>query len=303
MDLLAFYENNYYKTLEARDRLLTRIQLTAAILFTEFTIVSYMCRTIDIKNISPAVIFFIITTTITLVLLLYSSFLLYKAYSDSGYQPMPYANQINVHFEELNTHYKNSGSNENESRKLALDDLEKYLINEYSDSSAANDLKMEQRSENSHKSIKTAFLSLIGMAFSAVIFIGNDMDASSPRKPLDIAVKEIPISSTPPSISQHGADSICLEIIKTIINQKIMTQEGPLSNQSLCRPVVDNQLMKTTNHPSNIEEANMSENKNSDAQKNPPPEKKPITSFQEKPKPPTKRVMCYDHKDIKDMKN
>lgn len=301
MDLLAFYENNYYKTLEARDRLLTRIQLTAAILFTEFTIISYMCRTVDIKNISPAVIFFIATITFTLAALLYSSFLLYKAYSDSSYQPIPYANAINAHFNDLIKHYKTENYNDEESRKMALDDLEFFLINEYSDSSAVNDLKMEVRSKNSHSSIKMAFLSLIGIAFSSTIFIGNDMDASSPRKPLDVVVKEMP-TSTPKNIDQHGDINICLEMAKTIIRQRTMTQENPLNNQSLYLQVVDNQLMKTTNHQEDNKGLNMSENKNSDAHKKSPQHKKPVGSYQEKPKPPTRREICYDHKEIKDVK-
>ncbi|WP_042866571.1 hypothetical protein, partial [Aeromonas piscicola] len=114
-------------------------------------------------------------------------------------------------------------------------ELEQYLIGEYAFSSAKNDLKIEERSKNSKENIRWAFLSLAEMALSAITFITNDMDASSPRKSVDIIIiKDIQIPSNG-GISiqnnQNGVNTSCLDIIREIYHQETIHQKNHLHSQ------------------------------------------------------------------------
>ncbi|MGY3912513.1 hypothetical protein ACW5XW_20440 [Aeromonas piscicola] len=128
-------------------------------------------------------------------------------------------------------------------------ELEQYLIGEYAFSSAKNDLKIEERSKNSKENIRWAFLSLAEMALSAITFITNDMDASSPRKSVDIIIiKDIQIPSNG-GISiqnnQNGVNTSCLDIIREIYHQETIHQKNHLHSQHQLLQVVDSQLTKT----------------------------------------------------------
>lgn len=127
-------------------------------------------------------------------------------------------------------------------------ELEQYLIGEYAFSSAKNDLKIEERSKNSKENIRWAFLSLAEMALPAITFITNDMDASSPRKSVDIIIKDIQIPSNG-GISiqnnQNGVNTSCLDIIREIYHQETIHQKNHLHSQHQLLQVVDSQLTKT----------------------------------------------------------
>lgn len=74
VDILNFYENSYHKTIEARDRLLNRIQLTSAIVITDATVIAYMCRTVEVKIVSVHLITFSISLSFAICSILYALF-------------------------------------------------------------------------------------------------------------------------------------------------------------------------------------------------------------------------------------
>lgn len=307
MDLLAFYENNYYKTMEARDRLLNRIQVTSAIIFTEFTVMSYMCRTVETQKITLATVFFSIFVLVTIASLTYSAWLLYKAYSDSAYQPIPYANEINENYNKNIAHYLGEGLSQIDAQLKANSELEEFLIGEYAFSSAKNDVKMEERSKYSRDSIKWAFLSLIGMALSATTFIANDMDASSPRKPVDIIIKDIQnlskykFTDQTNQTNQTGVTPSCLEIIREVHHQEMTHQKNLLLNQSQLLQHVDSQLTKTI-MDQDLNRGICISNTKDICEVKKHTEKKPVPTHSAKPKLPERRVACYDHVPLNNMK-
>ncbi|MGL4886322.1 MAG: hypothetical protein ACRC4V_08275 [Aeromonas veronii] len=102
--------------------------------------------------------------------------------------PIPYANEIRSYHEQLKQYYAQPDINK---PAEADKEFEEYLISQYSEAASFNDRGIERRSAFSYKSIKAIPFTLIFTALTTSIFILNDMDASSPRKTIDIKVENV----------------------------------------------------------------------------------------------------------------
>lgn len=178
VEILTLYRELYSSELERKDSITLKIQLRFALVLTVFTAAVYILKTVDLEQqLIPTALLAIFLALSGIFTLLGSTKLL-KAYTGNQYDFLPYADEIENHRKTL----LDSDNDE--------DSFAEYLIEEYSDCAAGVSKVNDSRQlliNQSTMHLKFAFLFVF---LAGSIFILQDMDASSPRKPISIIIEK-----------------------------------------------------------------------------------------------------------------
>ncbi len=186
-NLFDHFERHYFHALEVKDKLPGRIQLTFALLFGEYTAISYMLRTVDYTRNLDVLILFVLFLFFAISLSLFSIRYLLKAFHGNEYAVLPlpfdiekYRLNLIQHKAEIDKY--NDDYPESKQPEVDVDErLFSHIFNKYQQCSSTN-LKVNTCRMNwIHDAIRWMLLSAVPLIISCLIFIVSDLDSSSPR--------------------------------------------------------------------------------------------------------------------------
>ncbi|WP_299694461.1 hypothetical protein [uncultured Vibrio sp.] len=191
--LFELYEKLYFHEMEVRERITNRVQITFALVATGYTILSYMLRMFDNTVNDNATLVFSVSTVFTFVLSFVCVYFLVRAFWGNTYKGMPSPVETDEYREKLKAHKTsieeyNQTYPSNQQTKIDVDSLvSKHLYEKFRDCSSHNTEVNDRRSKQIHRAFKWLLFASIPMFVSSVIFIGYDLDISSPKKETPIA--------------------------------------------------------------------------------------------------------------------
>lgn len=197
--ILNFYEAVHQKELEYKETLMSRVQITAALFVTNGSAFVYMLRNLDLNSAAIFIHYFGLFAALNFLVLCIAAYFLTRAFSSSEYKSLPTLERINNYITELNQFNENisnynSENNANEQKIDVNEKISEYLKNTYIDCATFNALANERRSSFSYRSVVATLIAFLPLFICSILFIADDMDASSARKPTDIAANNIELS-------------------------------------------------------------------------------------------------------------
>ncbi|AOR65106.1 hypothetical protein [Pectobacterium wasabiae] len=186
-DLLKFYEKIYFHEAELREKLYVRIQIVFAFYVFIVTSAIYIIRNIDYSGGALAIAALILSVICCIVMAV-SIFYLKRAFWGNEFKVISTPEEISRHLENLKEHKVkleeyNAMYAYNKQKIINPEDgLDNFIFERLQRCSSHNMLINEWRSSQIHQSVYYFFLSLIPLLFSAVVFIGFDLDLSSSQK-------------------------------------------------------------------------------------------------------------------------
>ncbi|WP_272537846.1 hypothetical protein [Providencia sp. PROV193] len=196
-ELYLLYEKLYFKSLEERDRAISRFQLNVTI-YTAFILsLFYIIKSIDYNIDLWKWILVIGTATATVIFIMFS---LYHAYySIAGinkYEKLASCQKISEYFHTL-VEYEKQEAKKNidaEIKTLPIDiseDIKNFLCIRLGSAIDNNNMINEARMSRISKSTSYIWKSFISFFLCAGIFVAFDLDASTPRKNFAIEDKGV----------------------------------------------------------------------------------------------------------------
>lgn len=194
--LLSFYESVYKQELEYKETLMNRVQLTAALLLTNFSAFTYMLRNVDLKSGVVFISYFFLFAAINLIVIFTATYFVARAFSSTEYKSIPALSKINDYISEWEQYNHdieayNVDNNTNEPKVKIQEKLNEYLKKLYVECASFNAVANERRASFSYRGVITTIISYFPLLICASLFIIDDMDASSSRKPTDISAENI----------------------------------------------------------------------------------------------------------------
>ncbi len=186
---LDIIKSQYYHEIQARDQITTKIQSSVALYLSFFVAVAYMTRMIDLESNKIVLTLFFTGLFFWMIFILIAT--CYTANSITGFKYRVFPSLTEI----LN--YKNSLDNEKkiifeynidvpDDEKIPNIDPSEIIDNEtieYLSECADHNYNInETRRVGYTKSMGFLISSIIPFLFSSLLFIGFDLDASSPRK-------------------------------------------------------------------------------------------------------------------------
>lgn len=225
-DTNDFLSQLYFYELDARDKIFTRLQLNFAIYASVVALLAYMVRMIDYSALCVVLTLFFVGLVACVGFVARSVYYTFVALTGHEYKTLPKSTELIRYKQELqdlatstieyNRLYQQALEVPN-SRALFKSQVCKY----FADCIDCNYQINERRRQAIRKSIWAMILAAIPLMVSALLFIGFDLDASSPRKvaisfsegqPLVNALRGAPeISSSFPFFNQKKDNSIMAE--------------------------------------------------------------------------------------------
>jgi hypothetical protein len=192
----VFYESIYNQELELKEKLLVGIQITAALIITNGSSLIYMLRNLDYNASLSFKILFYVFASINILTIIISSVLISISYKSSEYKTIPRLNEIHDYIKDLNHHNEQLDEyNKTNKTTLPLVDIKEkfndYMLDLYVDCATYNADANQRRSAHSYNGKTWAFISYIPLFVCSLLFIIEDMDAVSARKPVDISYPKL----------------------------------------------------------------------------------------------------------------
>ncbi|MEO9495818.1 MAG: hypothetical protein ABJG42_15175 [Vibrio splendidus] len=186
--LFEFYERLYFHEMQNRDTLYTRVQINFALIFTGFSIVSYMLRMLDFSSNKELALVFAVLAILSVTVSARGVFFLVKAFWGTEYKGVPDPAETDRYRIEVENHKEsilqyNRDYPENKQPEIDIEVvLSQFLIEQVRDCATHNTYANEIRFTHVHNSIKWLLLAAVPFLFASVLFVAFDLDASSPRK-------------------------------------------------------------------------------------------------------------------------
>lgn len=187
-DLLKLYERRYFYELEAKESLNGRIQGTFFLLTALITVITYMVRMLDYQSHKWSIVAFYLCVGTSLVLLIRSGWLFYSAMWGNTYQALPLPDKTHEHRNNMISYKQqvevyNKTYPENEQPLVDVDnEMAEFLYEKYQECATHNAAINMKRGDESLQAIKWLFSSALPLLCASALFVGLDMDVSSPRK-------------------------------------------------------------------------------------------------------------------------
>ena len=186
--LFEFYEKLYFHEMQNRDTLYTRVQINFALIFTGFSIVSYMLRMLDFSSNKELALVFSALAILSVTISSRGVFYLIKAFWGTEYKGVPdpvetdrYRVEVENHAESILQYNKDYPENKQPEVNVEAV-LSKFLLEQVRDCATHNTYANEVRFTHVHNSVKWLLLAAIPFLSASVLFVAFDLDASSPRK-------------------------------------------------------------------------------------------------------------------------
>lgn len=229
--ILSFYEAVHQKELEYKETLMSRVQITAALFVINGSAFVYMLRNLDLNSEAIFIHYFILFAALNSISLCTAAYFLMRAFSSSEYKSLPTLDRIDNYISELNKYNEkitnhNSENNTNEPTININEKISEYLKNTYIECATFNALANERRSSFSYRSVVATLTSFSPLFICSILFIADDMDAASARKPTDITAKKIEISleKIHQSLQNSNKVNVCPKIKNNLQNLQFHLQ-------------------------------------------------------------------------------
>lgn len=217
--VLSFYEKVHYQELEDKDKLLTRIQISSALLITNGSAFIYMLRNLDFNSDDAFIHYFILFAAVNFVVIAVAAYFLMQAFSSSEYKSMPTLEVIDEYLSQLKNYSKqvedyNAVASTPIDKVCVSDGFTEYLKKTYIECATFNSIANKRRSAFSYNGMIVSLSAFVPLFICSSLFIADDMDASSSRKPTDISAKNIErsLNKIYESIEHGNKDFKCLKI-------------------------------------------------------------------------------------------
>jgi hypothetical protein len=248
--ILSFYESAHQKELEYKETLMSRLQITAALLLTNGSAFIYMLRNLDFNSGAIYIHFFYLFAGLNFIAIVIACYFLARAFSSSEYKSLPTLQTINQYIVELNEYNKNidefnQTNNSTEDTINVETKFSDYLKDTYVDCATFNAIANERRSSFSYRGVIATLSAFLPLFICSILFIADDMDASSARKPTDVSAVKIEASLE--KISQHLLNS----------NKEPSCQKLPNAPQNLqfnLKLLLPDSLEKVTYRPNHCQQ-------------------------------------------------
>ncbi|WP_346830018.1 hypothetical protein ABDX87_23465 [Pseudomonas abietaniphila] len=195
-ELLIVFEKMYLQENDTKEKITIRVQLVFSLILALVAVSSYMLRMLDFTESKPVALSILVLVLVFLLCLGLSGVLAVRAFWGNTFKQMPAASEIKNYCNALVQY-----NLEVEAIKDSLDDgtqevdikseLDGYLSDAFEECATHNADVNFKRSTMVHQSFKWLLTSLIPLAISATLFVGLDMDVSSPRKNYQVIDKYV----------------------------------------------------------------------------------------------------------------
>lgn len=193
----------YFHELDTRERIFNRLQLNFAVYASAIAVLAYMARMIDYGSNCQVVTLFYVGLIFSIVLISISIYLSINSLTGFEYKVFPKAQEVIDYKKEI-TNYAQTLKEYNETNDLntEIPDPESST-NQYTAKCLArcidhNSKINEYRRKGVRRSVWFMILSAIPIVFAAFLFIGFDLDATSPHKlpqPTNVTTDSNPVIS------------------------------------------------------------------------------------------------------------
>jgi hypothetical protein len=173
----------YFDEINARERIVIRIQINLGIYVTALAVVSYMARRLDYASGCISLVFFWIGETLAVVLLISSLIVTLSAFTGYEYKFVPKAREAVKYDRDIKTNIKNG--------HVSTESIDDYMADVVAECIDYNFSVNEARRKRLSLSLILVFASSIPLLMSCGLFVLLDMDASSPRKDMLISDRNL----------------------------------------------------------------------------------------------------------------
>ena len=191
------FERYYFHELEVKEKLTNRVQMSFALLVGEYTVLSYMLRTVDYSQDIRVLVLFGISIILTIWFSGISVKHLLKAFHGNEYSGIPSPTETEEYRQKLIRHkaeieeYNQANPNNRQPITDVAEQLDSYLYGKYEKCCSKNIEVNSSRMDFIHDAIKWLLRSAIPLVASCLIFIVVDLDSASPRKSAEINDKQV----------------------------------------------------------------------------------------------------------------
>ncbi|MFM1691490.1 hypothetical protein [Aeromonas salmonicida] len=177
----------YFHELDTRDRIFARLQLNYAIYASAIAMLAYMARMVDYSTPCIYLSFFYVGIITTVALLLFSAHATWRALTGHTYAMLPKAKEMYEYDQKLRadteaTQHYNSTYNLNVPLPDHESRFESFVSEAMSQCIDHNYALNETRRYLIRRALFYILCAVIPFGASALLFVVQDMDASSPRK-------------------------------------------------------------------------------------------------------------------------
>ncbi|WP_213936855.1 hypothetical protein [Pseudomonas sp. dw_612] len=196
-ELLVVFEKMYLQENEIKEKITIRVQIVFTLMLAVITVSGYMLRMLDLDRYIFVGAAIIASLVVFFAGLAVSSKYAIRAFWGNTFKQMPPALEVKG--------YCNALVSYNEEVEKAIQDgdgvgaeavdvrseVDTYLSNAYEECATHNSEVNQERSRKVHESFKWLLVSFAPLGIAGVLFIGFDMDVSSPRKNYQVIDKYV----------------------------------------------------------------------------------------------------------------
>ncbi|CAM2834841.1 hypothetical protein [Vibrio rarus] len=291
--LFPFYEKMYFHEMETREKLFTRVQINFALIFTGFSIVSYMLRMLDFSVYREAAIAFVVLAVLSIALSAIGVWHLISAFWGNEYKGVPspketdgYRVEVQQYVVSINQY--NEDYPENKQPVVDVDEMvSQFIYEQLRDCSSHNTDINDTRFARIHNSVRWLLIASVPFLLASVLFVTFDLDTSSPRK--ETLIYNRSLVDKLENIDSNIANAVLHNQNMLEVQQLCLkNQEQVLHHlhQALQQRQNHEELLKTVNHLKKCED--LMTDKKATPPPPPPPPQKPITRSVMDEAPPKK---------------
>jgi hypothetical protein len=191
------YEKLYFHEVDARDKVVARLQISMAILFSILSVFAILVKAVDIHIVGSLNLWFYGFLGLSVILFLKSFIYFVGAFYNHGYSFMPSPLRMEDYRQELINHYEPYEGSEN----YVDEEFTKFIYDYFNKCTSANVIVNDLRSYKVHMCNRYLIFTVAPLLVSFLIFTFSDMDGSKkiqkielngpvsfeyPKKPLEI---------------------------------------------------------------------------------------------------------------------
>lgn len=180
-DKLVIYEKMYLHESEAKEKITIRVQIVFTLIIAVVAVSSYILRMLDFTEYLHVAYVIIILLLVYLGLLGVACFYAVRAFWGNLFALVPSAKKVDDYCKQMEVYSAQVKAAELEEINVRSE-VEEFLCDSYKESAAHNYEVNKLRAGRVHLSFRFLLFSLAPLLCAGSLFIGFDMDASSPRK-------------------------------------------------------------------------------------------------------------------------
>lgn len=189
-DKLVVYEKMYLHESEVKEKITIRVQIIFTLIIAVVAVSSYILRMLDFSEYLHVAYVIIILLLVFLGLLGVACFYAVRAFWGNLFALVPSAQKVDDYCKQMEIYSAEVKAADLEEINVRSE-VEEFLCDSYRESAANNYEVNKLRAGRVHLSFRFLLFSLAPLLCAGSLFIGFDMDASSPRKNYQIIDKYV----------------------------------------------------------------------------------------------------------------